>query len=136
MESTATSGRPAGCRSGVSGWTTSRAIPERFSSLRVATTSPITRASCILVIWSSLFADLHRIDNADDGGVNGTVLQSGGHSSRTPAHDEDRFADTGIDRIDRDEGMALRLSPGIDGLHDHQLFADQARVLSGRDDGA
>ena len=40
--------RPAGrLASGVSGWTTSSLRPTRFSSLRVATTSPMTRASCM-----------------------------------------------------------------------------------------
>ena len=34
-ESTATSGRPAGLASGVSGWTMSSVMPARFSSLRV-----------------------------------------------------------------------------------------------------
>src|SRR5206468_11757793 len=71
--STATSGRPAGCRAGVSGWTTSSLRPVRLASLRVATTSPITRASCIFVSGDlvigqiPLLVHLHRIDDPDDG---------------------------------------------------------------------
>src|SRR5436190_2563110 len=48
--STATRGRPAGWRSADSGCTSSSVSPVRLSSLRVATTLPITLPNCI---WSS-----------------------------------------------------------------------------------
>src|SRR4051794_18562016 len=87
-ESTATSGRPAGLRSGVSGCSTRSLMPTRLSSLRVATTSPMTRASC-----TGLLHQIDGVDDADDRGVDRAVLQAGRHAGGAAAHNEDGLAD-------------------------------------------
>ena len=63
--------------------------------MRVATTVPITRASCMLVRRLSIV-----VDDADDGGVDRAVFQAGGHPRRAAADDQHRLADAGIDGVD------------------------------------
>src|SRR3989338_5190361 len=73
-QSTATTGRPAGWRSGVKGCTSRSVAPVRFSSLRLTTTLPITRAKCIG--YSHLLVHVDGVDNADDGRVDRAVFQA------------------------------------------------------------
>src|SRR6267142_428925 len=95
--STATNGRPAGSPSGVSGWTMSSVMPARLSSLRVITTSPITRASCIRI---HLFVHVDRVDDTDNRGVDRTVLQARRHPRGAAADDEHGLAHAGVDGVD------------------------------------
>src|SRR5262249_34284973 len=128
--STATSGRPAGWRSGVSGCTIRSLMPANASSLCVATTSPITRAVCMSL------ADVDRVADADDGCVDGAVFHAGRQPRGTSADDEHGLADAGVDRVDRDEIPPVGLPPRIDRTNDEQLVADQARIFSRGDNGS
>src|SRR5581483_6209646 len=85
--------------------------------------------------WPELLGELHGIDNADDGRIDRTVLEAGGHAGRAAAHNEDSLADAGVDRIDGHEVLAVGLAAGIDRPRHEQLAADQAGVLSRGDDG-
>src|SRR5918993_9496 len=116
--------RPAGCLSGASGWRMSSFSAASCGSFRVATTSPITRASCTS---APLHFDL--VDDADDGGIDGTVLQAGRHARGTAAHDEHGLADPGIDRVDRDEVIAFGVSVRVHAAGHEQLGALEARIL-------
>jgi hypothetical protein len=62
-----------------------------------------------------LFADLDRVDNADDGGVDRAVFHARGHPRRAAAYDEDGFADAGIDGVDGDQIAAFGLPRGSTG---------------------
>src|SRR4051812_29974786 len=109
-------------------------MPVNASSLRVATTSPITRASCTSSSCSVL--DLDFVDDADNGRINRTVFQPGGHPRRAAADHENRFADAGVDRVDGDEVSPFSLAAGIHGADDEHLAADEAWIFAGRNDGA
>src|SRR5262245_24797409 len=78
----------------------------------------------------------HGINNTDDRGVNRTILHSGSHPGRAPAHYQHGFAKTGVDRVNGDEVAALRFALWIHRTGDQQLAADQSWVFSGRHDGA
>ena len=125
---------PGRLRSGVSGWTISSVMPARFSSFRVMTTSPITLARSALVGSVDLISIF--VDDADDRGVDGTVLQARRHARRAAADDEHGFADAGVDRVDRDQVVAFGLAAGIHRTNDEQLAADEARIFTRGDDGA
>src|SRR5687767_9670702 len=131
-ESTATSGRPTSFPSTPIGCTSSSVVPSNAGSLRVATTSPITRASCMAVC---LFRDVDGIDDADYAGIDRRVFHARRHARRAAADDQYRFADAGVDGIDRDEIVAFGLAFGIDGPGQQQLVADQPGIFSRRDDG-
>src|SRR5262249_52308242 len=145
--STATSGRPAGCRSAVSGCTSSSLIPVRFSSFRVATTSPITRANCMdrigeLVSWrvgdcdspihqvanSRIALHVYGVDDADDRGVDRTVLHARRHAGGAAADDQHGLADAGVDRVDGDQVVAFGFAARVDRPRDEQLVADEPRI--------
>src|SRR5688572_3210819 len=134
--STATSVRPAALPSAASGCRMSSVLDARFSSLRVITTSPITLASCMgrNRVQGSV-ADFHRVDDADDGRIDGTVLHAGRHPRRAAADDQHRLADAGIDGVDSDEIAAFGLAVGIHRPGDQELVADEPRVFAGGDDG-
>src|SRR5688572_26106407 len=129
-ESTATSVRPASWPSAPIGWRMSSLVLSKPGSLRVATTSPITRASC-----TALLRDVDVVDDADDGGVDRHVLHAGGHPGGAAADDQHGFADPGVHRIDGHQIIALGLALGIDPARQQQLAADQARILPRRDNG-
>ena len=103
------------------------------ASFMVATTSPMTRASCIDAASSLTSIG---VDDADDGGVDRTVLQAGRHARGAAADDEHGLADAGVDGVDGDEIVAFRLAGRIDRARDEQLGADEPLVLARRDDGA
>src|SRR6185503_12789962 len=77
-ESTATMGRPTSSPSAPIGCTSSSLMLSRLGSLMVATTAPITRAICICLApldgWAQLLAEVDRIDDADDRGIDRRVL--------------------------------------------------------------
>ena len=75
------------------------------------------------------------IDDADDGGVDGAVLQARRHAGRAAADDQHGFAEAGIDRVDGDEVAAFGLAVRIDRPRDEQLVADEPLVLARGDDG-
>src|SRR3954469_25289474 len=83
-----------------------------------------------------LLVDVDAVDDADDGGVDGAVLEAGGHSRRAAADNQHGFADTGVDRVDGDEMIAVGLAARVDGTNHEQLAADQAGVLPGSHDRA
>src|SRR6185436_15639512 len=96
-------------------------MPCSASSLRVATTSPMTFASCMWWLWpvqkdrptSVAGGDLDRIDDADDRGVDRTIFHARCHACRAAAHDEHRLTDASIHRINGDQivafGFAVRV---------------------------
>src|SRR5258707_13313206 len=140
IASTATSGRPAGWRSAASGCTSISLIPTRFSSFRVATTAPMTRASCISDGGMGgspllLLLQLYFIDDADDGGVDRAVFQARRHPRGASADDEHGLADAGVHRVDGHEIVSFGLAAGIHRTDNEQLVADEAWVLARRDDG-
>src|SRR5262245_8139361 len=95
--STATSGRPTGSRDGARGWTSSSLRPVNDSSLRVATTSPITRARCMGA--PSWIRDVNRVDDSNNGGVDWAILHPRRHAGRAPADDEHGLPDAGVDGV-------------------------------------
>ena len=105
-ESTAMSVRPAGCRSGVIGWMISSLRPVRLSSFLVTTTSPMTRARCMASL------EFDGVDDADDGGVDGTIFHARSHARRAAADDEHGFADPGVHGVDGHEVSRLRACRG------------------------
>src|SRR5688500_6607213 len=100
----ATSVRPAGSPDALSGWSSSRVRPASSASFIVATTSPMTLASCTSVFH------FDGVDDADDRGIDRTVLQARGHARGAAAHDQDGFAEAGVDRVDGDEVIAVDLA--------------------------
>src|SRR5688500_11774449 len=97
----------------------------------VDTTSPMTRASCM----GNSVRDFDGVDDADDGRVDGAVLQAGGHACRAAAHDEDGLADAGVDGVDGDEVAAFSLAARVHRARDEQLVAHEPLVLARRHDG-
>src|SRR6266516_1588890 len=87
--------------------------------------SPITRF---------LFIDFYLVDDADDGGVDRAILEAGRHPRGAAADDEHRLSDAGVDRVDRHQIVAFRLSAGIDRTDNEQLVADESWVLARGDD--
>src|SRR5262245_34742752 len=112
--STATSVRPAGVLSGATGWRTNSLWLASAGSFSVETTSPMTRASCMVCSRGPrgprlLLLHVYAIDDADDRGIDGTVLQSRRHARGAAAHDEHGLADASIDGVHGDEIVAFRL---------------------------
>src|SRR5438128_1133955 len=83
-----------------------------------------------------LLIDIYGVDDADHRGVDGTILEPGGHPRGAAADDQHRLADAGVHGIDRDEVIALALAARIDRPDDEQLAADEAGILSRRHDRA
>jgi hypothetical protein len=50
--------------------------------------------------------------NTDNGRIDRTVLQAGGHAGRAAADDEDRLPESGVDRVDRHEIVAFGFALG------------------------
>src|SRR5690349_10255 len=98
-------------------------MPTRLSSLRVATTLPMTRASCM-----GSFVHFDRIDDSDDGGVDRAILHPRRHSCGAAADDENGFADAGVDRINRHDVIAFGLAARVDRARDEKLGADEPRI--------
>ena len=80
--------------------------------------------------------DVDRIDDADDiAASTGLSFMRGRHPRRAAADDEDRLADSGVDRVDGHQIRALGLAARIHRPRDHQLVADEPRISSRRDHG-
>src|SRR5712671_72149 len=82
-----------------------------------------------------LFIDLHRVDDADDHGVDGTVLHARRHARGAAADDEHGLADARIHGVDGDEIVSFSFAARIDWADDEQLIADQTRIFPRRHDG-
>src|SRR4029434_6303897 len=97
-------------------------------SLRFATTWPITRAICMALIRHpasgirypaddrcsrSSLHNVDGVDDADDGGVDGTIVHARRHARRAAADDEHGLTDTRIHGVDGDQmipfGFAFRI---------------------------
>src|SRR5688572_13986473 len=88
----------------------------------------ITRApDSAITRFSSLLVYVDRVDDADDRGIDRAVFHAGRHPGRAAADDEDRFADSGIDRVHGHQIRAFGLAARIDRPRDHQLVADEPR---------
>src|SRR5262245_26047999 len=87
--------------------------------------------------WT-LFAEVDRVDDADDRGIDGTILHAGRHPRGTAADDEHRLADAGIDGVNGDEISTLEAAgiARVDGAGHQQLVADETRILARRDDSS
>src|SRR6476659_698814 len=83
--------------------------------------SPITR---------SLVIDLYVVDDADDSGVDGTILQARRHPRGAAADDEHGFTDSGVDSIDRHQVVTFGFPPRIDRTDNEKLVADESWVLA------
>src|SRR5262249_1933587 len=122
-ESTATSGRPAASRAGVSGCTSSSLIPVNCSSFRGPATSAMTRAISMLrqASGKALPGKVDLVDDTHDGGIDRTILQARRHTRRAAADDEDGLADARIDGVDGDEEWTFDLSFRVDRSSQHEL---------------
>src|SRR4051812_46283040 len=86
--------------------------------------------------WSSVSGGhVDGVDDANDSRVDRAVLHARRHPGRAPADDEHGLADTGIDGVDGNEVIAFSFSVRIHRTRHEQLVADEARVLSGGNDG-
>ena len=93
-------------------------MPARFSSFRVATTVPITRASCMSG------RDVDCVDDADDSGVDGAIFQARRHARRTATDDEHGLTNACVNRVDGHEVTTFGFALGVDRTYDQQLAAD------------
>src|ERR1700694_4416711 len=149
--SIATKGLPCGARFLSSDWTMSSLRPSSEGFFIVATTVPMTRASCMFVnhqrvnrrprpenrkthvavygLESSVGGmDIHRIDHLTDGRVDRRILHVLRQTRAGAGHDEHAFMKAGADRIHGDD-IATRVSAvKIDGPNDEQLFSFQPFV--------
>src|SRR6266851_7582482 len=127
--STASSDAPRGVPSRFSGWTSSSLAPSNFRCFRVATTVPMTLASC-----TALSTDVPVIDDADDARINGRLDGIERKAGFLAAHEEDDLTGAGANRIDGDERPSHRLAIGSQRLDDEQLDAHEALILVGGHD--
>src|SRR5262245_47480446 len=164
--SSATSVRPAACRSGMIGCKIRSLWPVSAGSLSVETTSPTTRAICMIrpCLLSSLLAGphprsralrrsqtrypragrgrssilhVHLIHDAHDRGVDRAIFHAGRHSRGAAADNQDGLAESGVDGIHGDEVVAFGLAGRrIDRTDDEQLVADEPLIFSGCDNRA
>src|SRR5438128_7335527 len=159
--STATRGLPCGSRSLLSDCTMSslRFLSESFFT--VATTVPITRASCISKSFRSLESQLrrwsltvarnnksfrletllgpHNIDRIDDpdyGRIHRRIFHVLRQARAGSGHDQHALMKTGADCINSDDVAARIGSVEVNGPNDEQLFSLQSLVLLGRNDCA
>src|SRR5438046_7789561 len=113
------------------GWSTISLIPIRLSSFRVTTMSPMTFASCISIARRHLYS----IHDADNDGVDRTILHPRRHARGAAADDEHGLANASVDSVNRHEVIAFGFAVRIHGARDEQLAADQSRILPRRDNG-
>src|ERR1044071_5585673 len=97
MASRATSGDPCGRRFASSDWTTSNFRPSSESFFTVATTFPMTRASCMS---ASVVDEVDRVYDADDCRVDGPVLHAFGEARAGARDDEHALVEARADRVD------------------------------------
>jgi hypothetical protein len=87
------------------GWTSSSFAPSNFRCFCVDTTVPMTRAICIS-------PHIPVVDNADDAGINRRLGGMEREAGLLAANEEDLFADTRANGVDRHERPADRLMIG------------------------
>src|SRR5262249_11789985 len=128
---TATRGLPDGVPSVLRGWMTRSLVPTSPASLRDATTVPTTRARN-----TALLRQLHAVDHAHDGGVDGSVLHAEGHARRGARHHQHAVAEPGVDGVDGHHVRGLVPAAGVRRAYHEQLRARELLVLAGGDDRA
>src|ERR1700719_2742543 len=116
--STASSDAPRGVPSRFSGWTSSSLAPSNFGCFWVATTVPMTLASC-----TAISSDVPVIDDANNARIDRGLDRMERKAGFPAAHEEDILAGAGAHRIDDDEGPSRRLARGGQRLDDEQLDA-------------
>src|SRR5581483_9381459 len=124
--STATRGLPCGSRFLSRDRTTSSLRWCSESFLTVATTVPITRASCISFLGSH---NIDRVDYADDRGIDRRVFHILRQSRARTGDDQHAFMKACADRIDGDDVAACVRPIDVDGPNNSQLFSFQSLVL-------
>src|ERR1700687_4069475 len=129
--STASSDAPRGVSSRFRGWTSSSLAPSNFRCFCVATTVPMTLASC-----TALSSDVRAIDDADDARINRGLDRIERKAGFLAAHEKDNLAGAGAHRIHGDERPSHRLPLRGQRLHDEQLDAHEALILAGGHDVA
>src|ERR1017187_384019 len=121
---------PVFCNSGVKGCTTTIRHPVIDGFLTVHQTLPTTRPKYMGLI------QMHLVDNADDGVVNGSILAAFGHARAASGHRDHPLADTRAHGIHADHVAALVLAIRRDRLEDEQLITFETRVFAGGHHGA
>jgi len=113
--------------SGVNGCTTSMRHPVIAGVLTVHQTEPITRRST----WASPHwsIQVHLVDNADDGVVDGLSLQPSAMAGAAAGDRDHAFADTRATVSDADHVAALVLPVRRDRLEDEELLASRRGSL-------
>src|SRR6266513_3051445 len=101
-----------------------RFLSESFFT--VATTVPITRASCISLLRRH---DIDGINYAHDGSVDGHVFHVLRQTSARSGDDQYAFVKAGAHSIDRDDIAARVRTIQVDRPNDKQLFRFQSFVL-------
>src|SRR5438067_12470325 len=96
------------------------------SFFTVATTVPITRASCISFLGCH---DIHGINYSHDRGVDWRVFHVLRQTSARPGDNQHALVKAGADSIDRDDVAARARAIQYDGPNDKQLFPFQSFVL-------
>ena len=79
---------------------------------------------------------IDRVDDADDRRIDWAIFVAVCHSGRRAANDDHFLVVSRADRIYGDDVAALVGAVQIDRFHDEQLFAVEAFVLLGGNDGA
>src|SRR6187431_3176167 len=145
-ESTASSAVPRGASSSPTGWTSSSFAPVNALCFCVATTVPITRASCNSVSSppSSVFgpvragpadppSTLHvpMIDDSHDACVRGNLSRMKREARFLPSDEEHCLADASADCIHGDQRATGGVAVRIEGLEHQQLDSAQVLVLDG-----
>src|ERR1019366_10629 len=101
--------------------------------LTVHQTLPTTRPK---YMGSPCSIQLHLVDNADDGVVDGSILAAFGHARAASSHGDYPLADTRADGIHADHVAGLVLAVRGDRLEDEQLLAFETRVFARGHHGA
>src|SRR5262249_62222957 len=112
--------RPVGFSSGVRGWTSSIRRPSISRFFTVDQTRPMTRPKVMRSIHR------HFVDNADDGGVDGSVFAALGHARGAAGDGDDALPIAGADRIHRHHVPRLVLAFPGDRFPDGKLLAFHA----------
>src|ERR1700758_986615 len=140
--SRAMTGRPLSRPLRSSGCTIKSFCPMSAGSFMVQTTLPMMRPRCMLFFpRGGEFGfvervEHHFIDDADDRGIHGPVLALGGVAGGAAGHDQHRFAESGIHRVDGDEVTGFIVPLRRNWFHDEELLAVQARIFARRNHGA
>jgi len=81
-------------------------------------------------------ADLHRIDNANNGGVDRTLFAAKGHSGRAALYDQDQLVNACTDSVYGNKMTLFIFTINTHKSRDKQLPTVKAIILTGGDDGS